>query len=88
MRHSRADPADDVLWRFALRLEAHAGREQAPVDAHPAGAAHLHPGGGAGGVPDPAVLNNPVLPFLLLFMGMTVRFAEDPKDLIRGKERA
>ena len=32
--------------------------------------------------------NNPVLPFLLLFMGMTVRFAEDPKDLIRGKERA
>ena len=29
-----------------------------------------------------------VLPFLLLFMGMTVRFAEDPKDLIRGKERA
>ena len=32
--------------------------------------------------------NNPALPFLLLFMGMTMRFAEDPKDLIRGKERA
>lgn len=32
--------------------------------------------------------NNPVLPFLLLFMGMTVRFAEDPKDLFRRKEHA
>ena len=30
----------------------------------------------------------PVLPFMMLFMGLTIRFAEDPRDFLRRKERA